>query len=55
MIANNYFSDDKDLQLIFTQLIDWETIVRETEGENFLITKFIVILKTIVMRWPHLL
>lgn len=35
MIANNYFSDDKDLQLIFTQLIDWETIVRETEGENF--------------------
>ncbi|XDD45538.1 acyl-CoA dehydrogenase family protein [Leptospira sp. WS39.C2] len=35
MIANNYFSDDKDLQLIYNQLIDWESIVKETEGEGF--------------------
>lgn len=35
MIANNYFSEDKDLQLIFNELIDWESIVREAEGENF--------------------
>lgn len=35
MIANNYFSEDADLQVIFNQLLDWDSIIRETEGEGF--------------------
>lgn len=35
MIANNYFSEDTDLQVIFNQLLDWDSIIRETEGEGF--------------------
>lgn len=35
MIANNYFSEDADLQVIFSQLLDWDSIIRETEGEGF--------------------
>ncbi|TGM22581.1 acyl-CoA dehydrogenase family protein [Leptospira meyeri] len=35
MIANNYFSEDEDLQLIFNQLLDWDSIIKETEGEGF--------------------
>ncbi|EOQ97771.1 putative acyl-CoA dehydrogenase [Leptospira wolbachii serovar Codice str. CDC] len=36
MIANNYFSEDVDLQVIFNQLLDWDSIIRETEGEGFI-------------------
>ncbi len=39
MIANNYFSEDEDLQVIFNELLDWDSIIRETEGEGFLTTK----------------
>ncbi|PJZ84225.1 acyl-CoA dehydrogenase family protein [Leptospira harrisiae] len=35
MIANNYFSEDEDLQVIFNQLLDWDSIIKETEGEGF--------------------
>ncbi|TGL45655.1 acyl-CoA dehydrogenase family protein [Leptospira perdikensis] len=35
MIANNYFSEDEDLQIIFNQLLDWDSIIKETEGEGF--------------------
>ncbi|TGK87724.1 acyl-CoA dehydrogenase [Leptospira noumeaensis] len=35
MIANNYFSEDEDLQVIFNQLLDWDSIIKETEGEVF--------------------
>ncbi|TGL34742.1 acyl-CoA dehydrogenase [Leptospira koniambonensis] len=35
MIANNYFTDDEDLKLIFEHLIDWASIVKSTEGEEF--------------------
>ncbi|PJZ44941.1 acyl-CoA dehydrogenase family protein [Leptospira brenneri] len=35
MIANNYFSDDEDLQVIFNQLLDWNSIIKETEGDEF--------------------
>ncbi|RHX88815.1 acyl-CoA dehydrogenase family protein [Leptospira stimsonii] len=35
MIANNYFTDDEDLKLFFEHLIDWSSIVKATEGEEF--------------------
>lgn len=35
MIANNYFSEDKDLQVIFNQILDWNSIILETEGAEF--------------------
>ncbi|MCG6145621.1 acyl-CoA dehydrogenase family protein [Leptospira bandrabouensis] len=35
MIANNYFSEDEDLQVIYNQLLDWESIIKETEGVEF--------------------
>ncbi len=35
MIANNYFTEDEDLKLIFEHLIDWPSIVKSTEGEEF--------------------
>lgn len=35
MIANNYFSEDEDLQVIFNQLLDWDSIIKETEGDGF--------------------
>ncbi|AOP34811.1 acyl-CoA dehydrogenase [Leptospira tipperaryensis] len=35
MIANNYFTDDEDLKLFFEHLIDWPSIVKSTEGEEF--------------------
>ncbi|MDZ4725282.1 MAG: acyl-CoA dehydrogenase family protein [Leptospira sp.] len=36
MIANNYFADDEDLQVFFQQLIDWNPIILEVEGEKFI-------------------
>ncbi|TGL61912.1 acyl-CoA dehydrogenase [Leptospira ognonensis] len=35
MLSNNYFTEDPDLQLIFEIMVDWETVVRDCEGENF--------------------
>lgn len=35
MIANNYFSDDEDLVLVFDKLIDWPSIVEAAEGKEF--------------------
>ncbi|TGL63415.1 acyl-CoA dehydrogenase family protein [Leptospira sarikeiensis] len=35
MIANNYFTEDEDLKLFFEHLIDWDSIVKSTEGEEF--------------------
>jgi acyl-CoA dehydrogenase len=35
MIANNYFSDDEDLQIFFNHLIEWKSIIDATEGHEF--------------------
>ncbi|MEM7181168.1 MAG: acyl-CoA dehydrogenase family protein [Spirochaetota bacterium] len=35
MIANNYFTDDKDLSLIFEHIVNWQAIVPAVEGEEF--------------------
>jgi len=35
MISNNYFTDDEDLVLIFDKLIDWNSVVEGTEGNDF--------------------
>ncbi|MCE9501470.1 MAG: acyl-CoA dehydrogenase family protein, partial [Leptospira sp.] len=35
MIANNYFSDDEDLKIFFEYLIDWTSVVKGVEGEEF--------------------
>ena len=35
MIANNYFTDDEDLQITFHHLIDWKSIIEATEGSEF--------------------
>ncbi|MCW7493594.1 acyl-CoA dehydrogenase family protein [Leptospira sp. 2 VSF19] len=35
MIANNYFLEDEDLQIIYNQILDWDSIIKETEGEGF--------------------
>lgn len=35
MLAENYFSDDSDLKLIFDRLVDWSEIVPAYEGAEF--------------------
>ncbi|MCR9145403.1 MAG: acyl-CoA dehydrogenase family protein [bacterium] len=35
MIAENYFSDDADLKLIFDRLVDWSAVVPAYEGAEF--------------------
>ena len=36
MIANNYFTEDRDLTLIFDKLVDWAPVIEACEGKEFI-------------------